>query len=331
MRVVVFHSQFVMADRVKREQMLLELVGKHSTAEQRDRLIVVGTQVIEQSLDLDFDVLFTELCPMDLLLQRIGRLHRHPRVRPERLRVPRCFVLEAEGDALEPGAEAIYGPWLLLRTKKLLPERIVLPQDIPVLVQQTYRQPDTASLSEQEREAWERYENEKRDSKGKAKSFRLMAPKHRRRGVSTIEGILNADPGSTEESAQKSVRGGDPSIEVLVLRQDENGCLYLPDSPETPLYADHVPSASECREIAKQRLRLSARFSRRWAVDAVIAELEEKTRALAEWQQSPWLRGEVFLLLDENGRTILHGTPLRYSAEDGLCIEGEEENAGKRV
>ena len=332
MRVIVFHSQFVMADRVRREQMLLELVGKHSTAEQRDRLIVVGTQVIEQSLDLDFDVLFTDLCPMDLLLQRIGRLHRHhPRVRPERLRVPRCLVLESDSDELEPGAKAIYGPWLLLRTKELLPEQIVLPQDIPVLVQKTYRKPEEASLSERERAAWEQYETEKRVSYGKANSFRLMAPKHSRRGVSTIEGILNADPGSTEASAEKSVRGGDPSIEVLVMQQDENGYLYLLDAPETPLYADHVPSASECREIAKQRLRLSGRFSRRWMVDAVIAELEEKTKALEEWQQSPWLRGEVFLLLDKNGRTMLHGTPLRYSAEDGLCIEEEEENAGKRV
>ena len=75
--VQVFHAQFLMPDRAAREQELMERIGKHSTPAQRDGLIVVGTQVLEQSLDIDFDVMVTELCPMDLLLQRIGRLHRH--------------------------------------------------------------------------------------------------------------------------------------------------------------------------------------------------------------------------------------------------------------
>lgn len=272
--------------------------------------------MIEQSLDLDFDVLFTDLCPMDLLLQRIGRLHRHGRVRPERLCTPRCFVMEADSDELESGAEAIYGAWLLLRTKAFLPEHITLPEDIPVLVQNVYRNPDMSALSEREIAAWEQYETEKQASTSKANVFLLTAPRYGRR-FSTIEGILNADPGNTEVSAQKSVRGGDASIEVLVLQRGEDGCLYRLDDPETPLYADHVPAEAECREIAKQRLRLASCFSRKWRVDDVIRELEQATLALAEWQQSPWLRGEVFLLLDESGRATLNGTPLFYSRERG--------------
>ena len=70
--VQVFHAQFLMPDRAAREQELMERIGKHSTPDRRDGLIVVGTQVLEQSLDIDFDVMVTELCPMDLLLQRIG-------------------------------------------------------------------------------------------------------------------------------------------------------------------------------------------------------------------------------------------------------------------
>lgn len=64
-------------------------------------MIVVGTQTLEQSLDIDADYLITDLCPVDVLLQRIGRLHRHetdargaPRERPGAFRSARCVVLE---------------------------------------------------------------------------------------------------------------------------------------------------------------------------------------------------------------------------------------------
>lgn len=93
--VLVFHAQFLMPDRAEKEQRLMERIGKRSTPAQRDRLIVVGTQVLEQSLDIDFDYMITELCPMDLLLQRIGRLHRHPgRARPQPVQEARCAVLD---------------------------------------------------------------------------------------------------------------------------------------------------------------------------------------------------------------------------------------------
>ena len=70
--VQLFHAQFLMPDRAARENQLMARIGKGSAPECRNDLIVVGTQVMEQSLDIDLDVLVTELCPMDLLLQRIA-------------------------------------------------------------------------------------------------------------------------------------------------------------------------------------------------------------------------------------------------------------------
>ena len=66
-------------------------------------IVVVGTQTLEQSLDIDADLLITDLCPMDVLLQRIGRLHRHQRGdRPALYKTPTCIVLTPEGEDLSP-------------------------------------------------------------------------------------------------------------------------------------------------------------------------------------------------------------------------------------
>ncbi len=78
-QVILYHAQYIIPDRMEREETLKKYIGKNSTAEMREGVVVAGTQVLEQSLDIDFDILVTELCPMDLLLQRIGRLQRHPR------------------------------------------------------------------------------------------------------------------------------------------------------------------------------------------------------------------------------------------------------------
>ena len=111
--VQLFHAQFLMPDRAAREKRLMERIGKKSVPESRNGLIVVGTQVMEQSLDIDLDVLVTELCPMDLLLQRIGRLHRHHRSRPGPLQEAYCAILDTGEEAFDAGSEAVYGQFCL--------------------------------------------------------------------------------------------------------------------------------------------------------------------------------------------------------------------------
>ena len=79
---LVFHARFALADRLNIERRIVRTFGKRSTDEERtdkDRngKVLIATQVVEQSLDLDFDVLVTDLAPIDLLIQRAGRLWRH--------------------------------------------------------------------------------------------------------------------------------------------------------------------------------------------------------------------------------------------------------------
>lgn len=75
----LFHARFTRADRARIETAVVKRFGKASTDDERRGQILVATQVVEQSLDLDFDVMVSDLAPFDLLVQRAGRLQRHDR------------------------------------------------------------------------------------------------------------------------------------------------------------------------------------------------------------------------------------------------------------
>ncbi|NLN59711.1 MAG: CRISPR-associated helicase Cas3' [Deltaproteobacteria bacterium] len=77
--LMLFHARFAMGDRLDIEGAVIRAFGKDSTARERSGKVLIATQVVEQSLDLDFDLLISDLAPMDLLIQRAGRLHRHRR------------------------------------------------------------------------------------------------------------------------------------------------------------------------------------------------------------------------------------------------------------
>lgn len=94
------HGRFAAEDRRRLDDAIQDRVGK--TAAAAGAAIVVATQTVEQSLDVDFDLLLTDLCPIDVLLQRIGRLHRHDRRRPSAFAQARCIVLEPDGGDLAP-------------------------------------------------------------------------------------------------------------------------------------------------------------------------------------------------------------------------------------
>jgi CRISPR-associated endonuclease/helicase Cas3 len=78
-KLFVFHSRFAMGHRSDIEERVLRIFGKESTSVDRQGRILIATQVVEQSLDLDFDEMITDLCPIDLVIQRVGRLRRHTR------------------------------------------------------------------------------------------------------------------------------------------------------------------------------------------------------------------------------------------------------------
>ncbi len=84
------HGRFAREDRRSLDEALEAQAGREARP---GGCVVVATQTVQQSLDLDFDLVFTDLSPVDVLLQRLGRLHRHPRPRPPGFEEPRAFVL----------------------------------------------------------------------------------------------------------------------------------------------------------------------------------------------------------------------------------------------
>ena len=99
----VHHSRYSRQDRPLLDKEVETQLGKQR--QDFKGRVIIGTQTLEQSLDIDADLLISDLCPMDVLLQRIGRLHRHARPdeeRPVGFRQPRAWVLTPAGNDLTP-------------------------------------------------------------------------------------------------------------------------------------------------------------------------------------------------------------------------------------
>lgn len=170
-RVLVFHARFAQCDRQAREREVLAKFGKSASAEDRKGWVLVATQVVEQSLDLDFDVMISDLAPVDLLIQRAGRLWRHvwrDELRRQRGIGRELVVLAPQRDRDPPegwlggafrGTAAVYrNHGVLWRTVEALAEagRITTPQGLRALVEAVYGSeavPDALVRSTQRAEA----------------------------------------------------------------------------------------------------------------------------------------------------------------------------------
>ncbi len=328
--VNLLHSRFLAPDRTSKEQALLRALGKPSVATERPKLrIDIGTQVLEQSLDIDFDVLVTELAPMDLVLQRMGRLHRHKRQRPERLQGAQCYVM---GDVDEMQAsEIIYGRYLLERTRELLPEHIRLPHDIPELVHQTY-----ACVSEnEESEASSEINSDLKSYLHRLALKRERAQKYRLGRVwpdnnHHLVGWLDLD--LSDQHGEAAVRDSDDTVEVLLVQDRGAGTYSLLSQSVSRLIIQGTDTPDEARGrlIARERINLPRALCHPGAIDQTISDLEGLTlKYLSSWQECSWLKGELVLILDQNSSARLNGWVLTYSTEDGLLYEKEEgENGG---
>jgi CRISPR-associated endonuclease/helicase Cas3 len=166
----LLHSRFPQFIRMRQEEHWMERLGKNGASE--GGCILVSTQIVEQSVDIDSDILISELAPMDMLLQRMGRLWRHLEDRPATIRpveMPEIWLIKEEEsltDLQQTGSDKlkkilgtkarIYQPYVLLKTYETLHQYDYINltgkngnSDIRKLLQLTYLNPKNDS------ESWE--------------------------------------------------------------------------------------------------------------------------------------------------------------------------------
>jgi CRISPR-associated endonuclease/helicase Cas3 len=336
--VTVSHSRFLSCDRARIDRDLLRRFGPPGPDCDRPGLhLVVASQVIEQSLDIDFDVMITDLAPTDLVLQRIGRLHRHQRDRPEALRQARCALVGVQDWAGDPvravsGSRRVYGEHTLLRSAALLGpaarRTIALPSDISGLVQLAYetRQIGPVSWQPAMEQARTKAELSSAARAAKAQDFLLaeVSPASK-----SLMNWLRAGVGDADDSPQGAaqVRDGEESLEVIVVQRDQGGGLLTPPwieaggGEQIPLFG--ALSGNQARTLAACTLRLPPALCHPGIIDDVIGALESEQ--VDSFQETYLLKGRLVLVLDQNRTAVLnHGSAhfqLTYDPRRGLLHE----------
>ncbi len=322
--VHLLHSRFIDTDRIKKEEELLKKIGKN--AERPKCFIVVGTQVIEQSLDIDFDLMISDLCPVDLLIQRIGRLHRHKIERPKEHSEAKLYLMGiSESFDFEKGSRRVYGDYLLIKTQYALGNSISIPKDISPLVQEVYGDKDPSLAPD----LLKKYEESKKKQKEildkqkrKAEGFRLDKPKLECSDEISLNGLLDNTYIDSEELCQSKVRDIGSSIEVIAVKKNGAGYGLFQEKKDI---SEELSKTSIARKLACQTLRLGEsiihmeREKEDDKEEGLIRYLEDyNRRELPEWQNEAWLKGSLGLIFDENNDFPLKNIVLHYDEKFGL-------------
>jgi CRISPR-associated endonuclease/helicase Cas3 len=234
----LFHARMPFAWRQERERKILKSFGKDKS-QRPQRAIVISTQVMEQSLDLDFDWMASELAPIDLLLQRAGRMHRHENTtRPVALQNPELMILCDGGENGEPPELAVpddmYSHFILLQTWLALRDKGVLqlPDEIEDLIETVYEKhlpaPDEVWAATLQA-AQDRMETAQKKAVNIAEAVSIVPPNDAE-AVADFESeeLREDDDPETHKTLRAATRSGDPSIQVVCLIE-EDGKKFLPN------------------------------------------------------------------------------------------------------
>ena len=333
----LLHARYLYGNRQEREKRTIKRFGKDRT-QRPQTAVLVATQIIEQSLDIDFDLMVTEMAPVDLLLQRSGRMHRHkveskniPVTRPEKLKTTTLWICRPELKDGVPffgwGTEAVYDYHILLRSWMSLSEfvdkkPVKIPDDVEGLIEKVYDEkmecPDieTTAIKSKWQESLHKLQHDFEFERSEAENRYIKWP-----GFSGPVSKIVSDPREEDnpgihQAHQALTRLAEPTVNVVCLHGKQLEC-FMDNSHSTPLHFDIKPDA----EMVKQLLTLSVTVSRHGLTEIIANNAENELPQI--WRQEPLLRHHRVLFFDEKGQCKLQGFLLNIDDDRGLVIEKE--------
>jgi CRISPR-associated endonuclease/helicase Cas3 len=284
--VILLHARTPFCWRDETETAILAKFGKAARrgVGRPEKCVLISTQIIEQSLDLDFDLMYSELAPIDLLLQRMGRLFRHDdrpaSDRPVGAEKPRFVLLtDADPHAESPPAslgvndEKIYDRFVRLRTLLALrpylsggrgdPEPLRLPNAIEPLVHLVYDLPDGTGHSLGDPDLWkaplavafalmQNKDDTKRDNAAACMLCFPKKPKHLIGSREITQALYDEDDPTTHETVKAKTRDGEPSVKVICTGDAALG-------EKLARHTNQRPTMDDARELLQYAVPVSDR------------------------------------------------------------------------
>lgn len=321
------HARFTAKDRERIDRKLMTSYGPpHKSPERPTHSIVVATQVAEQSLDVDFDLVVSDLAPIDLLLQRAGRCHRHRRDTSERgnLTTPALVITGYQQNGDEPpelfgDTRRPYDHHLLYRTLAVLthPERrtsVSVPKDVPELIGQVYGDDIEVGPGDWQQKltaAREDFVKHRATLGSHADSVLLAEGDLEKQSLLGIHPYGNYEdvPEDEERAAHMlPVRHGADSVEVVLLRRTSSDQAVTVSPKEHPVTVplDRVPGRDLTSDIGDQAIRLPV-----WMLGKNLPTCPKA------WKYAPWAKRLNVLLLASDWTITLGKTTYLYSSDTG--------------
>jgi CRISPR-associated endonuclease/helicase Cas3 len=335
--VHLFHSRFTKIDRLTNEKKIESLYGDEKKSPDRPlKSILIATQVAEQSLDIDFDFLITDIAPVDLILQRAGRMFRHDRTnRNVNFRAPEIILLIPNDLSKLRDFASVYDKFTVLKTMHILSAlngyAIQLPFMYRTLVDTVY----SDSIPESEiidfkgfalgisKSKWEEFLLKKK------KDMEELDAKGRRGLIPLPSNEYPADSAllSEEESSYWSAKTRDGEEKIgLIMIKEKNGILTIGESYLKTDLPDKIP-----RELAVSLAENTVEIGIKGFVIRAKKEksLVGSNSILNKWQAKidkvPQFKGNKFMLLNENNQANLSFSNaefmLEYDSIMGLKIQ----------
>ena len=333
--LILFHARFPFHWRSEIERRVLTMFGKdraHGDGPNPNRprkAIVVATQVIEQSLDLDFDYLLTDLAPVDLLLQRAGRLQRHPQNqanRPPALQNA-CMAIarpEVNGDLPEFGLYKVYEHSVLLRSWLALHEResLRLPEETAGLIEAVYGDNGDegrwgAVVQNALLRADEKARSRMAANMDEAQQRLVRMPDDENLLTHTHKGLEEEDA-RVGAAFSALTRLGDPSVALICLHQTGQGLALDPDGAGAPVDVSQRPTLKAARDLLRRAVSVQRK--------EVVAYFNANPATSAEWRKSAAVRYHIPVMFSPDGLCRPPGAAfcLKLTREYGLEVILEE-------